>query len=533
MGLAVFLLGVAWAGANPPSAAPDEFSHVVKAYATGKGQISGSSFNGALGEKGGLNAAQLKYFRDAGRAYNLPQWFREVPGVPCFAFDRNASAACSDHEKVAASSGPVFTRMGGYPPFMYAPSGLAMQGASSYNSAEWRGRLVNVLLASILLGWAALVVWDRGRAAISLAGLALAVTPMVLFLSASVTTNGIETAAAILAWAALLKLIRAPGGASPTAAWLGLAVGGGVMALSRMLDPGFLVVMVIVVLVAWKPARRALTIVSEAASDRHRSSPRLLGPIVIGILVIASLASILWTELVTAHPPFDLKLATDALSPAISDLPNQLRQVVGIFGWNDTTMPQVMYLLWFALVGAFSLVALRIGSNRERFSLVGLGAVVVLADLGIATLVEAQIGFGMQARYFLPLAVGIPMVAAEVIFRHPDRVKAPTELWLRRGALVGVAVLQLVAFLANAHRYAVGQNASWTPPWGGWSPTGGLALWVVIAVVGAGCLGATAWLTGPGRPDPNGSPTGGSAARAPLAGRTGALDDGLVDLARH
>jgi hypothetical protein len=48
-------------------------------------------------------------------------------------------------------------------------------------------------------------------------------------------------------------------------------------------------------------------------------------------------------------------------------------------------------------------------------------------------------------------------------------------------------VLQFVAFVTNAHRYAVGMEGAWLPPWNSrWSPEGGLVLWTALA--GMGCL---------------------------------------------
>jgi hypothetical protein len=145
-------------------------------------------------------------------------------------------------------------------------------------------------------------------------------------------------------------------------------------------------------------------------------------------------------------------------------------------------------------------LALRFGTRRERIALLGLAVIVVLADIGIATVIEAQIGFGMQARYILPLAVGLPMLAGEFLHRHrhrPEvrrgyRMTARLEGRIRVVSFAVVAFLQLVAFVANLHRYIVGENASWKLPWhGSWRPDGGVAVWTAFAVAGVLCLAVT------------------------------------------
>src|SRR3954453_4977343 len=91
----VLFLSVAWAGANPPGASPDEPAHVVKAYATGDGQITGEHY--AVDPNAPPPATleelrQRQWFEDVGRAYQMPREIQPDAAVPCFAFDRNNPA---------------------------------------------------------------------------------------------------------------------------------------------------------------------------------------------------------------------------------------------------------------------------------------------------------------------------------------------------------------------------------------------------------------------------------------------------------
>jgi hypothetical protein len=168
----------------------------------------------------------------------------------------------------------------------------------------------------------------------------------------------------------------------------------------------------------------------------------------------------------------------------VQQLPNQVRQAVGIFGWNDTTMPVTGYLLWFLLLVALVLLALRRGNWRERSVVLALPALIAVLDVFIAVGVQAQIGFGMQVRYLLPLAVGVPLVVADVVDR---RLKVDPAIRARLAAVVigGVALLHLVAWVSNARRYAVGTDGPWMPTqWGEWAPQGGWGVWIAVAAIG-------------------------------------------------
>jgi hypothetical protein len=503
--IGVLFLGVAWAGGNPPGASPDEPAHVVKAYATGDGQIAGEHYTLDPNAPPPATTAELKqrqWFDAVGRSYKMPRNIQPDTPVPCFAFDRNNPASCLNDGHPTPTSDSIDTQMGTYPPFLYVPTGVVMHGSSSFDAAEARGRFVDILISSVLIAWAAILAWDKGRSPLAFVGLALALTPMVVFLSATTSPNGVEIAAAMCMWAALLHLTRTERATSPKVAWWGLAAGGAVMELSRNLDPLFLVVAVVVVLYA---RGRFLPVPKDPRTtwiEQAERAPRMVKT-TIAILLVAGVVCISWSTFVTAHPALDVSVTTHAIRPAIKALPNQFRQIVGVFGWSETTMPQVMYALWGLLAFWIGGLALWYGTRRERIALVGLGVIIVLADIGISTVIEAPIGFGMQARYILPLAVGLPMLAGEVLNRHRDRagrrrgygVTRRLEGRIRVVSFAGIAFLQAVAFVANLHRYIVGQNASWSLPWNGsWRPPGGVAVWTGFAIAGVVCIALTGLL---------------------------------------
>jgi hypothetical protein len=488
--VAIILLGVAWAGSNPPGASPDEDAHVVKAYATADGQFDGEDYTGETSTMAPLSAA---WFEDVGRSYLLPRAIVPPATVRCFAFDRNLTADCQVFPDSTSDRTPTLTptHFGTYSPVLYLPLGAAMLDASDYRSAEWRGRLVAVAISGLFIAWAALLLSSRGSGWFPLAGLVAATTPAVIFLAASVTTSGIEIAAAICFWAAALRLARAPavGAGAP---WAAAAISGGVLALSRPLDAVLIVVAIITL------------IVLSGASELRRlvSANRLKSAVTGGVVAVCVAISALWSLLVTPHPTIDGGLALRSIDDALRDAPNQLRQVIGVFGWNDTPMPQGFYVLGIALLVVVIGASLVVGTRRERLALAALTVSIVAIHLGLAVLVEAQIGFGMQARYVMPLVVGLILLAADTLEQNRQRLPAAVTRFGPAATIATLAIIQAAALITNAHRYAVGANGAWGVPWDSvWTPDGGFAVWLGIAGVGIVCLAAAAVLAATARTD--------------------------------
>jgi hypothetical protein len=483
------VLALAWAGGNPPAAAPDEDSHVVKAFATGHGDIAGEPYEADLDDADARTAA---WFKEVGRSYSVPAALAPTDTIRCFAFDRDRTADCQELGSRAGDRGASVlapTHFGTYSPALYLPIGLSMRNATDYRSAEWRGRLTVIGLNTLFVTWSALLLCRHRQRWIPLAGLALAVTPTVVFLSANVGTSGLEITAAICFWVALLRLTRDSSNFEG-APWAAAAVSGAAMALSRPIS--VLLMAIIVLAVALLANAQVVVRLFSAA----RAKALLAG----GVIGAAVAVSALWSIFVTPQPPFDGELAKQALREWPASLPNQIQQAIGVFGWNDTPMPRGSYLLVLFLLGAACAAALLVATRKERRVLVGILAVAALSHAGLTLLVP----FWMQARYVLPLAVGVPLVTAELLATHRLKLK---DTWIRRGVAVvfiAMGLLQFVAFATNVHRYAIGSSGAWRLPWDAqWVPDGGFLMWFSLATVGAvllmapGLLSIPRWLPAP------------------------------------
>ena len=199
-------------------------------------------------------------------------------------------------------------------------------------------------------------------------------------------------------------------------------------------------------------------------------------------------ANVAWEVFVQPHPGNLLRDLPSGLLGAASGLPEVMRQFIGVFGWLDTGLPTLAYLVWRLLVVVVITLALLVGNRRERLVMVGTVLGLIAATLAVALSVR-QTGFGVQGRYVLPIAVGVPLVAGEIIRLN----RAKLAMMLPRRTPEAVAVLagtiHAVAWYSNARRHTVGvprsapvlRDAEWSPPLG-WVP------WFAVTLSGAAAL---------------------------------------------
>lgn len=470
-------LVAAWLMGNPLTATPDEPTHFVKAVGTAYRQWTVPPLEPP---RPGLTQREEAIRRLSG-LFRMPPRLALPERLVCVAFHPERSAACQrvGPATAAPTGGRYFSQVAPYQPFLYVPMGLAARAAGNGQDGLRLARVTGAAICVVLLVGAARCC----RSPATAWGLLLAATPVTLFLSASVTTSGTELTGAICLAAAGLALAR---GRSDGETWLWWALGGAVLALSRPLGPvwvGFHV-LVLLTLVGWRPAARLV-----------RARPRWSGPALV-VVAAASVSSLAWQRLVMPALPLSLGQARPFLGPAVRDLPAFVDKAVGLFGWYDTALPRGLYVLGRALLGAALVAALVAGTRRERLvlgaSLFAAAATTVALDAGT----QRPLGFVMQARYSLPVAVVVPLLCGHVLERRGRRFPALIAGLVRLG-VVGAAVLHGGAWYFNARRYAVGGSGrplfllspDWSPP-GGWWP------WALAAAAGAALLCAGGLLDG-------------------------------------
>jgi hypothetical protein len=400
-------------------------------------------------------------------------------GIACLETDPDIAASCLSLPRPPGPATVLPTYVGTYQPAAYLVPGLATLGAHDVATALARARLANAALWLGLVVMAVVLLADGERPGLSVLGVVLAVTPMTVFLGASVSSSGPEVAAAVCFLAAVIRLCRP--GRPPAAAWPALAVSGALLAFTRSLGPGWVVFGAVVAVVSAGPrgAVRAVRQGGRAAA------------VALATVAVASVASVAWEATAQPHAAFGWELFRRWLGPSVRELPTVVRENVGVFGPLNVSMRPEAYLLWVLLAMLLVVAALVLGRGRERAAVVltlvawPAGAVVLSAA------VIHQTGFGMQGRYVAPLVLAVPLVAGEVVLRHRARVSAEVAAVTVGVVTAAAAVVHLLGWYANARRWAVGTNgprlflgrAAWAPPGGWWA-------WLATACAGAALLAA-------------------------------------------
>ena len=153
----------------------------------------------------------------------------------------------------------------------------------------------------------------------------------------------------------------------------------------------------------------------------------------------------------------------------------RLKQCIGAFS-GETFVPYGVILVWVSAVGGLLTLAL-FTSSRSRRALIVLGMSILALPIVFESPQINAVGTYWQGRYWLPLAIGIPLVASScAVF------PSPSVLFARRsarvlGVLAFVSILviaQLAAILTELHRYETGLDQPPGAPSAGCLPEGAL-----------------------------------------------------------
>ncbi len=485
MCLGVAALLAAWVYANPPFAAPDEWSHYLRAIGLTDGHLVGTKAAFPVAGAGnGRSAEQArKYYgwlNQSARSVVVPAGMF-APDLDCDAAKPTVPASCLDLVQVVRTRSVQITPVGNYEPLPYLLPGLLARTARGPLEADRAGRTVAGLTGLLFLVLAVVVTGSGSRW--RLAGLALAITPMVLFIASTLNPSGLEICTALAFGAAVVRLTR---DARSKVGWGVVGVSGAAVALSRTPGPVWILLASVLGAVFWESPRL----------------PRAYRPRLVAISVVptAVVADRVFEGLYGSNLPLSLHQSLVYLPHAFSQFPEIWKEEIGVFGSLDSSMPAVAYVVWTAVLAVLLIAALTVGTRRQR---VGLLVAVVIAWIVVPLLFAVTFtpgtASGVQGRYVLPAWVLVPLLAGEVLARQQWQASRP---WLSTALITAIAVavgpIQCLAFWYNARRQSVGVNgplnfvsaAQWTPP-GGWP------LW--IAVVAAGAMLLVAAIATPAR----------------------------------
>lgn len=471
-----FLVNAAWALAAPYDGVMDEMEHVFRAAAVVRGELMPplSSDDYGTGAVVMVPASLVRVNCWAGRAGARPATCASEPG--------------GDRRLVSTVS-----RTGRYHPAYYALVGWPLRWWPNWPGVMLARLLSAALVAAFLAAALACAAqWSRHR--LMVAGVLVAVTPMTPHLAGSVNPNGLEVAAGVALFAALVPLlVRPAAGTAPEAADAKVLPVAGLAAVTLLtVRPGGPLWFAIALAVLLVPTSRA-----RLAALWSRAATRTW----VMAIAVAGAGALAWTTLMRANqlgaPTVERYSFIDALKiEIIGRWWGYYEQAIGYGAWNDARLPSPVYLIWSAAISGLVLSALVLGGWTDRWRLAALalgGMLVPTTILAANSDVYGPIGMG---RYFLPVLVGVPILAAYVL-----AACGVTARHARSAVRMAVLLLplHLVALVATMVRWqaGVGPVPRINPLRGSWHPPLGSALPLLTAAAGLVVLGVLAWRLAP------------------------------------
>jgi sorbitol-specific phosphotransferase system component IIC len=445
------LLVSLWSLATPLYSAPDEPAHVIKAAAVVRGEFGGREV--------ATDEGVVTFVR-------VPSEFERANVKPrCYAFQSNVPAGCAEDYKGSDRDGEVMTRAGRYPPLYYLLVGLPSLPFSSAPQGVYLMRLLSGALCAAFLASALASAFEMRRSPLFVLGVAVAATPMVIYLAATVNPSSLATSAAICLWASGLALIQTHRRHRPRRLAARAGASASVLVLMHGLSP-LLVALILIALAGVAGRRELWSLVKRRAVRRW-----LL------IFVVASTLGGYW--LLTSSS-FDLgrpimentsPSLTEALRTSLGNSDRAVREMIGVFGWLDTPSPGLTYYLWLFAVGFLVVLGMALSSLRVAIVTTLVLLVTIALPVVLQTPDALSHGFVWQGRYGLPLAAGVPILAAFGPARRPRALG----IHVHRMATVLIVALVIAhggAFAWALRRYTSGRSGKlaffvadgWEPP---------------------------------------------------------------------
>jgi hypothetical protein len=412
-GVTALVEGAAWIAWSPFGGYPDERDHFLRAAAIANGEWIGDPDPRAGSAAPSPDCCEtstspraLWWVRQGARSVEVdPQV--DPRRLACDDVVVSPRSTCEAQEPRSTHQ---TTTMGTVEPTGYLAPAALIAFAASPSAAFQLARIANFALALLLMGVGAsawLATASKFVRVERVLGLALATSPMLIFVSSSGSPNALEVSSALGFTCLLLAASREQRLGNWQCA--ALATSGAILALSRSLGPLYVaaIVAAIALVVGIDPLLRPI------------GRTRLASGVLLVAVPLAMAATVMWEVLVQPHSPIDIGFfAHQVAAAARDDLPRVAREVVGAFGSLDVPLPRLMTTAYALSVVALIVVAVaRVpGSSRLRL-ITCLAALVVLVPVIAAATVRHN-GFALQGRHVLPLAVLIPLLPAELLARE-------------------------------------------------------------------------------------------------------------------
>ncbi len=477
--LVLFALMVAWSFATPLGAASDEPTQIVKAAAVARGEFlgqpTGHQLETRVGHEGRAVMTVLvpaAYAQDADLAL-------------CYRHHPKRSAACAPAAGTSDRLVATTTYVGRYPPLYYLITGLPSRYLHSGGGIYFM-RTLSALASALLLGLALTIAATLSRSRILIGGIALAATPMVIFLGSVINPSGLEVSASIAAWTTGLVLVLERASAPPTRLLVAFAVSGCILESTRGLSPLWLL-LIAVTLVALEP-RRCWELIRQRAVQIAAACVVVTGIVATAYIVLAQASAI---------TPSGIPLPAHSTILSVADLfgshsTGYVTQIIGDFGWLDTPAPFLaVFLIGAAIIG---LLWLSFATSRRGHAAVLVGVLVAALIVPMAIDIKNALQIHndvWQSRYTLPLYLGVPLVAAAISGRRKTIQSSHIRIMIV-GTASTVAFCQFICFFSALHRYTAGLHGGLDPLARGrgiWAPPIPAVVLLVFAALATGLYG--------------------------------------------
>jgi hypothetical protein len=482
--VAFFLLGACWAVAAPFGGTYDEESHILRGASTWYGQVRVDPTAAKWHSGGYVEVPASLAPPHQGCMLRSPQPTKR-PSAACL------GTPSTSHRMVRQASGAAR-----YNPLYYLAVSWPMRLSPDMTGIIW-SRLVSALLSALMFASAFTIGWRFRQSWVLPSAVVLIATPTELNLAGSINPNGLEIAAAVLFWTALLVLVRAD--PLPDRRYLRhlvlLACVAGVPLIS-MRQMGPLLALTAAVACALAARRGRLR-------DLLRARPVRWGA---GFLTVVAVLGVVWTLTSgVLHTGYVKYTPTPWQTVMQNILVNRsgdwARQVVARF-YGAVAPPDWVIYLWYLLAGVAVVAGLLIAGWRLVLAcLATLGFAATLAVVLELRYYDAS-GTTQQGRYYLPIIAGAVLLAASVpAFRRSAAARYSLVVALVTGPLSLLCLALMMSVWQNGYTRGIHPfGGSWLPPGGPWLPLslgiGGVAVLTGLAV--ARCWQARR--AGPGLP---------------------------------
>ncbi len=461
----------AWSLSTPLGAgAPDEPAQVIQSSAVVRGEFAGRQVPFRAGPIliGRIGTVEVPEWVTS---FPLPNVYLNVPY--CVAQGPHGSVSCETYtlHRVSVSTGTDTrttlsgTQFSNYPPLYYLLVGVPTLLATG-TGAFYGVRTIGVLVDSALIALGLFLLAHYHPRRLPLLGAMVALTPMVLFISAVVNTSGMETAAAFAAWCGGLCVVARTEVPRPLAALTSLPFF--ILILSRPISlfNAAVIVAVLATLAGWDRTRELI---------RNRSIRPIWVSALVATMVTVLMYAVFGLPTLTGAPEKPPLNVVGSLWLTLRLAGGQLRQIIGAFGWGGHILaPLWVIVAWSTALVGLTAYAVAVSQRCRRALLL-----LALAILAMPVIFESpqinSVGPYWQGRYWLPLTVGLPLVATSMEPRLQHRLArwaVPPSLQLAGFVSLGaiLIVVQVGAFLKALHWWVgltltvEGFRFNWRPP---------------------------------------------------------------------